>query len=74
LFFDFILAESDQWQSVKLTIMAKGTENVLIICQYDGVDSCYLPKQSLKSDTALFIAIQCQDDCKYNFNAHWSDL
>jgi len=54
--------------------MAKGTENVLIICQYDGVDSCYLPKQSLKSDTALFIAIQCQDDCKYNFNAHWSDL
>lgn len=57
---------------MKLSI--EGSDNIIASCEYNGADSCYLSKELVQANSVLFVHIQCQDDCTYNLNTHWSDL
>jgi hypothetical protein len=73
LFFNLNLAEKDKWQSVNITISNEGSQQILNLCQFTGIDNCYVPAFTLKPDSVLFVHVQCQDDCTYNLNTQWSD-
>lgn len=57
-----------------MTITVDGTQMVVAECLYDGQDSCFISKNSLKDNEILFITVKCQDQCTYNLNTRWSDI
>ena len=57
-------------------IYKEGSQTPLQKCEKDEVDSCYLSRNLLEINEALFIVIQSdnQEELTYKIRAYWSDL
>lgn len=57
-----------------MAIFQDDNDKPLTICDNTDIDTCYIPSDQIKKGDTFVAAIQCQEECNFEFKTYWSTV